>query len=77
MTIIFINLRTVVTGNWLIAPMKERLKKIWQFLRPPLSLKEARQKGLRYFILIICVYLVRDLLLYVVLPLTACNAIFK
>jgi hypothetical protein len=57
--------------------MKERLKKAWQFLRPPMSLKEARQKGLRYFILIICVYLVRDLLLYVVLPLTACNAIFK
>jgi hypothetical protein len=57
--------------------MKESLKKIWRFLRPPLTLKEARQKGLRYFILIICVYLVRDLLLYVVLPLTACNAIFK
>ena len=40
-------------------------------------IKEAKQKGLSYLILIICVYLIRDLLLYVVLPLSACNAIFK
>jgi hypothetical protein len=56
--------------------MKERLRKIWGFLKPPMSLKEARKKGLTYLILIIAFYLVRDVLLYIVLPLTACSAIF-
>jgi len=56
--------------------MKDKLKKIWRFLKPPMSIKEARQKGLAYLILIIAFYLVRDVILYIVLPLTACKAIF-
>jgi len=56
--------------------MRASLSKIWGFLKPPMSIKEARLKGLVYLILIIAFYLVRDILLYIVLPLTACNAIF-
>ena len=56
--------------------MKDFFKRAWAFLKPPMSLKEAKQKGPRYLIAIILFYLVRDLILYVVLPLTACNAIF-
>ncbi len=55
--------------------LRETLKKIWRFLKPPMTLKEAKTKGPLYLGLIILFYLVRDLLLYVVLPLTACRAI--
>jgi hypothetical protein len=41
-----------------------------------MSLKEARKKGIAYLILIVLFYLVRDTILYIILPLTACNAIF-
>ena len=53
------------------------VKRMWRYLKPPMTLKEAKQKGLRYLILIILFYLIRDLFLYVFLPLTACQAIFK
>jgi len=56
--------------------MKDLFKKAWGFLKPPLSIREAKEKGWGYLILIILAYLVRDLILYVVLPLTACQAIF-
>ena len=56
--------------------MRASLSKIWRFLKPPMSIKEARLKGMAYLILIIAFYLVRDILLYIVIPLTACNAIF-
>ncbi len=42
-----------------------------------MSIKEAKKKGLLYLILIIAFYLVRDTILYIILPLTACNAILN
>jgi len=56
--------------------MKDKFRKIWAFLKPPLSWKEAKKKGPRYLVFIILFYLVRDLILYVILPLTAWRAIF-
>jgi hypothetical protein len=52
------------------------MKKFWLFLKPPMTLKEARKKGLGYLILIIVIYLIRDTILYIILPLTACEVIF-
>lgn len=51
-------------------------KRFWLFLKPPMTLKEARKKGLRYLILIIIIYLIRDTILYIILPLSVCQAIF-
>jgi len=56
--------------------IKSAVRKIWGFLKPPMSLKEARKKGLGYLLLIILFYFVRDVILYIILPLTACQAIF-
>ncbi len=56
--------------------MKENLRKVRGFLKPPMSIKEAKRKGLIYLVLIAAFYMVRDVLLYIVLPLAACNAIF-
>jgi hypothetical protein len=56
--------------------MKNIFRKVWGFLKPPMSIKEAKKKGLAYLVLIILFYLVRDTILYIILPLTACNAIF-
>jgi hypothetical protein len=52
-------------------------RKIWSLLRPPMSMKEAKMKGITYIILVVLFYLVRDVLLYVVLPLAACSSIFN
>jgi hypothetical protein len=52
------------------------LKRSWLFLKPPMTIKEAKKKGLRYLILIVIFYLIRDTILYIILPLTACQAIF-
>ncbi len=52
------------------------LKRFWLFLKPPLTIKEAKKKGLGYLILIIIAYLIRDTILYIILPLTACEVIF-
>jgi hypothetical protein len=41
-----------------------------------MTIKEAKKKGLRYLILIVIFYLIRDTILYIILPLTACQAIF-
>ena len=57
--------------------MKTWLKKAWNFLKPPMSIKEAKKKGLGYLVLIILLYLVRDTIIYIILPLTACKAIFN
>jgi len=57
--------------------MPEIFRRMWGFLRPPMSIKEAKQKGFIYLLLVILFYLVRDTILYIILPLTACNAIFK
>ncbi len=51
------------------------LKRLWQYYKPPMSLKEAKQKGWRYFMLIVLFYLVRDTILYIILPLFAYKAI--
>ncbi len=56
--------------------IKATAKKAWGFLKPPMTLKEAKKKGLGYLLLIIFFYLVRDVFLYIILPLTACQAIF-
>lgn len=56
--------------------IKAATRRIWGFLKPPMSLKEAKEKGPGYLLLIILFYLVRDIILYVILPLTACQAIF-
>ncbi|MCP4583985.1 MAG: hypothetical protein GY839_20430 [candidate division Zixibacteria bacterium] len=45
-------------------------KRLWHYLKPPMSLKEAKQKGLRYFILIILFYTIRDVILYIIIPLS-------
>lgn len=52
-------------------------RKIWNLLRPPMTMKEAKMKGITYIILVVLFYLVRDVLLYVILPLAACNSIFN
>lgn len=54
----------------------QSLRKFWLFLKPPVTIREARKKGLGYLILIIIVYLIRDTILYIILPLTACEVIF-
>ena len=56
--------------------MKELFKKTWRYFKPPMTIREAKKKGPRYLVAIVLFYLVRDLILYVVLPLTACRAIF-
>lgn len=56
--------------------IREKAARAWGYLKPPMSIKEAKKKGLRYLILIILFYLVRDVILYIILPLTACQAIF-
>ena len=61
----------------MINKLTGKLKSVWHYLKPPLTLKEARQKGLRYLILIILFYLVRDTILYIIMPLIACNAILN
>lgn len=57
--------------------MKAYLKKVWGYLKPPLTLREAKRKGPRYLVLIIVFYLIRDLVLYVILPLTVFKTIFN
>jgi len=56
-------------GSW--------LEKIWVFLKPPLSIREAKKKGLAYLGVIILFYLIRDTILYIILPLLAFSAVFK
>jgi len=51
------------------------LKRIWHYLKPPMSLKEAKQKGWRYFMLIVLFYLVRDTILYIIIPFFTYRAI--
>ena len=50
-------------------------KRLWHYYKPPMSIKEARQKGWRYLMLIILFYLIRDTILYIIIPLFAYKAI--
>jgi hypothetical protein len=50
-------------------------KKLWHYLKPPMSLKEAKKKGIRYFLLIVLFYLIRDVILYIILPFFAYKAV--
>ena len=56
--------------------LRSFLGKFWKFLKPPMNIKEAKQKGLAYFGLIILFYLVRDTILYILIPLLTFNAVF-
>lgn len=51
------------------------LKRLWHYYKPPMSLKEAKQKGWRYFLLIVLFYLIRDTLIYIIVPLFTYKAI--
>jgi len=55
--------------------LSEIPKRLWHYLKPPMSLKEAKQKGLRYLMLIILFYLVRDTILYIIIPFLAYRSI--
>jgi hypothetical protein len=52
------------------------IRRFWLFLKPPVTIKDAKKKGLGYLILVIIIYLIRDTILYIILPLAACEAIF-
>jgi hypothetical protein len=50
-------------------------KRLWRYYKPPMSLKEAKQKGWRYLAFIVLFYLIRDTILYIIIPLFAYKAI--